>query len=246
MKSTLRLLILLLPLIMLTDVMADWLVIESNSDKFPRYLLLQAHARVTLVAGEQLSLINDAGETVDLKGPRTINLSTATSALTGSAEGQPADTGLISRLAALMAIPERVETPGTSRSVTAAEQAGDQKVDINSEAVRCIPGPDEVTFLRTAEQSLSSARVEIRLPNGAKRFRSWFAGFDTLDLGNLSDSWNTGERVMVTVEPSPGRTWKLELHLVPKQLTVVERLELMTAVGCRGDAAYLLDLLADA
>ncbi len=246
MKSKLRLAILLLSLITFTEVMADWLVIDSNSSKFPRYLLLQAHTRLNLIAGEQLSLINDAGVTFDLKGPRTVDLGTLQDGATGTAESRAADTGLVSRLASLMATPEQAETPGTSRSVTASGQATGQEVDINGEIIRCIPGPDAMMLLRTAEQSLATARVEIRLPDESKRFRSWFAGFYTLDLGNLSDSWNTGESVTVTVEPSQGRTWKLELHLVPKQLTVVERLELMTAAGCRGDAAYLLDLLADA
>ena len=244
MKSTLCLAIMLLSLITFTEVMADWLVIDSNSSKFPRYLLLQTHARLKLTAGEQLSLINDSGVTLDLKGPRTVDLSTLQNGDAGTAGDQAADTGLVSRLASLMATPEQVETPGTSRSVTAAGQATGQKIDINGKTIRCMPSTDEVTFLRTHEQSLASARVEIRLPDGSKRFRAWYAGFDTLDLGNLSDSWHTGESVMVTVKPSQVRTWKLVLHLVPEQLTAVERLNLMTAAGCRSDAAYLLDQLA--
>lgn len=219
---------------------ADWLVVDSGTPAFARYQLLPERARVTLATGEHLELLDDSGQSARVEGPGEFDLAS----LRRDA-GAGAVDGLAGRLATLLATPDRVQRPGTSRSGGAqpTHAVAPGAFDIEGAAVRCVDRLAGLRLARGANRKGATARVELALPGGGAQRLTWYAGFDTVELPALPADIVPGARIGVGVQPSLGRALRLELHYVPATLPRARRLDLMVTAGCRTEVDALLGAL---
>lgn len=234
---------------------ADWLVIDSDSTRFPRYLLLDHNARVELAPGERLQLLDDAGATHALRGPGTTRLADL------QVGGTPAATdGLLDRIATLLAAPGQAQVPGTSRSLaaeghplpganrlaggwpTAPPIRAANTLRVDASGPRCLTPLDGLVLERAADAARHPARVEIRLPgNPTVHSLAWRATATTLDLGRVVAPATTAGDVGIRIVPTNGAPRQLTIRLVPDRTPLVQRLDQMSDAGCRDDLARLLE-----
>jgi len=239
--------------------LADWLVLDSSSPRFPRYLLLEQGARIELAAGERLQLLDDAGATHDLRGPGTTRLADLQA---GGQEAATSGDGLLGRLATLMAAPGMSATPGTSRSPVAgterppataplagawpgaAARPAAATVRIDASERRCVASLAGLVLERDTAAARLPARVAIDLP-GAQRplDLNWPAGQTTLTLDRAGATASQGGDAILRITPAGGSPRELRLRLVPVTAPAAERLGRMTDAGCRDDLARLLEAM---
>jgi hypothetical protein len=239
--------------------LADWLVLDSSSPRFPRYLLLEQGARIELADGERLQLLDDAGATHDLRGPGTTRLADLQA---GGQEAATSEDGLLDRLATLMAAPGKSATPGTSRSPVAgperlpataplagawpgaAARPPAATVRIDASERRCVASLAGLVLERDATAARLPARVAIVLPGGQRpRDLDWPAGQTTLTLDRAGAAATRGGDTVIRITPAGGPPRELRLRLIPATAPAAERLGRMTDAGCRDDLARLLDAM---
>jgi hypothetical protein len=196
--------------------------------------LLQASDTITLPEGARLSLLNQQGELVLIKGPFSGAIS---GAIAATAEGGAEEASVMEKIAGLIDGKDSLVSFGAARAVVepgiADEVPHPTLLSVMSPGPRCVIASDPQLWRSDAAPALT---LTLKGAAGKAHTLSWAAGADRIALP--LDLMSDGAAIDVDVA---GRAVRIDLAVRPDAVrNLAQLLAWMAERGCKGQAAALL------
>ena len=214
----------------------DFLVIKSTVPALRLGTVVTSGQALKLSAGAQVSLINEAGKVVKLKGPYT-------GILAGNNSAGKKGKSLTVLASLVRATVRDSNSVAAIRAGSGLSPPNPYWIDVTQSATACLPAGEKPTLWR-AKSSFSS-EMTFRAANSGQSFDlSWSSGDKNLP-------WPTEEKVQANTNYVISQfgvtgTKTLKINFLPGGLhSPVQQAALMSEMGCQPQALRLLAQLAN-